>query len=549
MQSQLPAPGTLVWIRQTRWRIERARREQGVIRLEVSGRPGPKTFLAPFDRPRVAEARGRPTRIRSQAVVARLAGLIAGAASCRTLVCARSADIDLHAYQLEPALAMQARARRVLIADAVGLGKTIQAGLVIAEVRARQPAASVLVIVPSFLRRQWSDELRTHFRLDTQDADAAGLEGSMQVGFRGAAPWDIPGVWVGSMDFLKQPHVLASAAQHVWDLVVIDEAHAVCGCSERRVAADALARRSRRVLLLSATPHNGDDTRFERLLGLGALSHEDELVVFRRTHATLGMERRRRVHWHAVGLTREETRLLDALVAFERTALRKAGLARRPAALLLLSVFRKRALSTTAALVLSLDRRLTCLERPRGAPNADAETWQQPSLGFDAEADDWNDDERNVIGIDIGVRLDLERSWLRRLRELARAASRDESKVRHVLTLARRTQEPLVIFTEFRDSVTCLLPRLQRVRSVAVLHGGLAPAEQRAQLEEFLSGRATALVATDVASQGLESAVSMPLGVEPRGAVESRPSRAARRSRRSDRAATARPRRPARRGP
>ena len=485
------------------WRVERARRAHGVVQFEVIGRPGRRTFLAPFDRPRAAATPERPQRVRPQAIVARLAGFLGRDASCRTLTCARDADIDLHAYQLEPALALQAHARRVLVADAVGLGKTIQAGLVIAERHARQPRARVLVIAPSPLRRQWADELRRHFRLEAREADPAQLDAVARAAPLGHTPWTVPGVWIGSMDYLKQPQVLESACQQTWDLVVVDEAHAVCGHSERHAAADALARRAFQVLLLSATPHNGDEERFERLIELGALSRADEIVVFRRTHATLGMARVRRVRWHLVHPTDRETRLLDALSAFERTALRGAGPSCRSAALLLLSVFRKRALSTISALLVSLERRLACIEQLSAAASPTADAWRQQRFLFEGDEDDWSEDERRAIGADIGLRCDLERSWLRRLRELARAATGDETKRRRLVSLARRTREPLVVFTEFRDTVNVLLPELQRVRPVAVLHGGQRSGEQREQLHRFLSGAATVLVATDVASQGL----------------------------------------------
>ena len=66
-------------------------------------------------------------------------------------------------------------ARRVLVADEVGLGKTIQAGLIIAELQQRRPGLRALVVVPSALRTQWCDELRSRFQINGLQADVEAL--------------------------------------------------------------------------------------------------------------------------------------------------------------------------------------------------------------------------------------------------------------------------------------------------------------------------------------------------------------------------------------
>jgi superfamily II DNA or RNA helicase len=493
----------MVWIRRRRWRVERARRYKHVVRLDVAGRDGRCTFLAPFDRIGAAMSQRRPRRVRPQAFVGRLAAWLGRAASVRSLGSAVDAAIDILPFQLEPALALGAGTRRVLIADAVGLGKTIQAGLAIAELHRRDPAARTLVLVPAALRAQWAHELRAHFTLDVVLADAGGLGQLARSLTRQETPWERPGVWLGSIDYLKQPHVLAGAIRRPWDLLVVDEAHGVCGSSERHAAAEALARRSRRVMLLTATPHAGDRTRFDRLVDLGALSQAgDALLAFRRTRAALGLRTERRVRWHSVPLTPEESRVLSALGEFEGAVLRGSDEARRPGALLLLSVFRKRALSTMSALGRTIDRRLAALDRCAAAePSVDA--WRQARLTFETAEDTVAEDEQVALHLESGLGRDVERSWLRRLRELVCQASSHESKVQRIRALAARTTEPLAVFTEFRDSLDILLPRLLETRSVAVLHGGMSQPAMETELERFLSGEASALLATDVASQGL----------------------------------------------
>jgi superfamily II DNA or RNA helicase len=497
----LPPAGSIVWIRQQRWRVERSSRDRNVVRLDVRDRERRITFLAPFDRPAAVDARRRRHAVRPQQALARCAGLLASAHGVRSVASAVQARVDLLPHQLEPALAVAAGVRRILIADDVGLGKTIQAALVLAELRRRQPALRALIVVPSGLRAQWREELASRFDLGTELADRHGLDAAAASGAFGDNAWRRPAIWMTSLDFLKQPHVRDGLPLIPWDLVVVDEAHDACGDSARYEVCEQVARGARHVLLLSATPHSGDRTRFSRLQGLGALDGlDDPLTIFRRTRADLGVPVARRVAWRVVAPSLDERRVLDALTAFERTVLARADDRRRADARLLLSVFRKRALSTMAALNRSVERRLSWIDGPARASDLD---WVQPRFDFDGADDDVRDDERTGLTADIGVPAAHERIWLRRLRTLIQPARRRERKIRWLASAARRTTEPLIVFTEFRHSLEAIESELARVRPVSVLHGGQPPFEREQALSRFLTGLTSALVATDVAGQGL----------------------------------------------
>jgi superfamily II DNA or RNA helicase len=501
MHIAVPVPGDVVWIRQRRWRVERARRDRNVLRLDVRNRDERLTFLAPFDRPAAIARRERTSRVRAAHAMARLAHLVSRTFTWSTLMSARDADIDILPYQLEPALAMLAGARRVLLADEVGLGKTIQAGLAIAEMHRRSPGARTLVLVPAALRDQWVDELGRRFRLQCHAADRQRLDEHARHGLHGDDPWRRPGVWIASFDFLKQRHVMDGLPIEPWDLLILDEVHVVCGDSERHEACTELAQRARQVMLISATPHTGEDARFARLMNLGRLNDADMApVMVRRTRRDVGFDLPRNVRWHRIRPAKPELALFQALGEFEAAALQTAARVHREAAILLLAVFRKRALSTIRALRISLDRRLAWLGDGQRAADFD---WLQPRLAFEDDTDEADETDREALTADIGLRSAAERSWLRRLRGLAEAAGRCESKVSYVTTLISRAREPVVVFTEFRHSLEVLQRRLQTTSAVAVLHGGLTPHERRQQLDRFLSGGATVLLATDVGGQGL----------------------------------------------
>src|SRR6185295_11358151 len=210
MHTLLPVPGEVIWIRQRRWRVRRASRHRNVVRLDVAARQEQLTFLAPFDRPATVSASRRPRYVRRQAALARLAHLVSRSYGVRTLRSAVTADVALLPYQLEPALAMLHGARRVLLADDVGLGKTIQAGIVISELVRRQSSCRVLVVCPAALVAQWRDELQQRFNVQARTADRDRLGALARAGIRGDNPWRQDGVWSASLDYLKQPHVLAA---------------------------------------------------------------------------------------------------------------------------------------------------------------------------------------------------------------------------------------------------------------------------------------------------------------------------------------------------
>lgn len=456
------------------------------------GTPRTATFLAPFDDIDHAHMRQRTRRVRRQRWQAALLGARAQAEHVDLPLAALNASIDLLPYQLEPLLAMRGGERRLLIADAVGLGKTIQAGLIVKELLRRGEAARVLIAAPSHLCPQWRDELRARFGLESLRADAATLS-DLAAGLpRHLNPWLTGALWISSLDFLKQPHVIAALPPDPWDLVVIDEAHMVTGLSDRRAAAHAIAASARRVLLLTATPVSGGEAA-PALRRIGALNGHDPLVVFRRTRADVGLPSHRRHRHLRVRPSEAERHALDLVDAYARAALATATDATADATQLLVAVFAKRALSTFDALALSATRRLVHLSTR--APAIDAPV--QPSLHFD-DVDD------AALTATIGLPIAREQSWMRRLASAAAAAARASRKLSRLLTLLSRTREPVILFTEFRDSLTAVATALERRgHRVAIAHGGLAPAELQAALDMFRRGDARMLLATDVASQGL----------------------------------------------
>src|SRR5262249_44867299 len=154
------------------------------------------------------------------------------------------------------------------------------------------------------LRDQWISELVDRFEIAASGADGPGLRRLAAALPIGINPWHTLTVAVTSIDYVKRSEVLPAAQSRPWDLVIIDEAHACAGDSDRRAAAHALAASAAFVRLLSATPHSGDRESFAALCATGDVERTP-LLVFRRTRAEVRTGAARRVHIVRVKASRD----------------------------------------------------------------------------------------------------------------------------------------------------------------------------------------------------------------------------------------------------
>ena len=184
-----------------------------------------------------------------------------------------SAPIDLLPHQITLTHRISTTSpRRFLIADEVGLGKTIEVALVLKELESRNEMNRALIIVPAGLVNNWRRELTEVFGLNFE---VFGLDGDITD--RKSNAFAKHDKLIASIDTLKRParmnRILDSAK---WDLIVFDEAHHLTcqnpGGKIRKTAnfklGEALKNHTRDLLLLSATPHQGDHFQFWKLIQL-----------------------------------------------------------------------------------------------------------------------------------------------------------------------------------------------------------------------------------------------------------------------------------------
>jgi superfamily II DNA or RNA helicase len=490
--------GDLLEIRRHRWRVLAACAYERCQLLTVVGIGAAnagleRQFLAPFDETAFLDRARTPRFVRPRRWRHACRGLLADCTPPGALSAPRLARIDLLPHQLEPALAIvRGRGSRVLLADDVGLGKTIQAGLIIAELKGRGQADRVLIVTPSGLRDQWQSELADRFGIAAVIADFRGLRRRSSAMPVGLNPWITMPMAITSIDYLKRPEVLQSARACRWDVVVVDEAHGAGRGSDRQAAVSTLASIAAYVILLTATPHSGDMRAFASLCNIGALG--DPLLVFRRTKSAVNLGTGRRVHRLQVRTSPAEARMHVLLEDFVRAVRSEHDSAD---ACLALSVLHKRAFSSARSLELTLGRRLASLG-PEAAGNL--RQLALPLAGDRGELDNADDAPDCLAGLGLADTR-RERSLLAALQAAAHRAVRDERKISALRRLIRRVAEPIVVFTEFRDTLLHLRTALRR--PVLVLHGGLTRDERRNALDDFLHGRCPILLATDAAGEGL----------------------------------------------
>lgn len=297
-----------------------------------------------------------------------------------------AARIDLlpHQVVLTHKIAV-AGPRRFLIADEVGLGKTIETALVLRELASRGELNRALMVVPAGLVNNWHRELNEVFNLNFE---VFGSEGD--VSDRKTNAFEKHNLLIASIDTLKRPARIKNLlAAPKWDLIVFDEAHHCTAYKQGGKAtktqnyklAESLRDHTRDLILLSATPHQGDHYRFWKLVELldpSLFKNEIEMVderhrlnpyIFRRTKADAcradgsTLFARRWVHTEAFLMSEFERQFYQQLNDYLRDgfALAKKQGSKGRALGFVMTIFQKIAASSFAAVHRTLRRRLIAI--------------------------------------------------------------------------------------------------------------------------------------------------------------------------------------------
>lgn len=442
-------------------------------------------------------------------------------------------------YQLVPLLmSLRLDPVRILIADDVGVGKTIEAGLIVRELWDRKEIRRFSVLCPPYLCDQWHKELSEKFHFEPV------IVGSGTIGYlerrvpRGRSFYDYYPVQVISIDFIKRERNKYLFLQEAPELIVVDEVHGAVptGGRERHLryelVRELVADRQRHFILLTATPHSGIQEAFQKLLGL--LDPEFEGWDFR----ALDEGKRARLARHFIQRTRadiesswdaegyfpkrdpvELTYQLSSLQRelYERTHRFCQGIVRRGQGF---TGFRRRMhyWSALALLrcVMSSPRaaQVALRKRRRGeAPPEEEEEYDLSVLAYE-HSDERGTDEAPAIPFEEKV-VGSEVATLRRLEALARAITPDKDPklqgcIEAVRALLREGFRP-VIWCFYVDTAKYVAEELRKALSgefrnleVLCVTGRLDEEERRRAVEELMErGTRRVLVATDCLSEGI----------------------------------------------
>lgn len=437
------------------------------------------------------------------------------------------AAMDVLDFQLEPAwLALQKPRQRILIADAVGLGKTLEAGILLSELIRRGRARRILVATTKSMLTQFQKELWARFTIPLVRLDSVGLARIRSEIPSHHNPFYSFDRTIISIDTLKQNNWFRSHVEKArWDVIVIDEAHNVATRggkqSQRAGIAETLARSCDSLILLSATPHDGRAESFASLMNmLDPTAIADESSYSREEIEGLYVRRFKRDVAHQLGEHVPEPRVIEAAAraseaeeqAFDAiTGLDLPTLDEGARGGVLFRTGLIKAIFSSPRACLSQMRAPLRRQRVRDAiPDA-----------VRRELDARPTSESLEVAAD-HLRQDPLAADLRALAAAARAVeaigARDFSKLWELLrTLDRLGWKPerakedrLLVFTERHETLAFLADHLTRELGLAegawrVLHGGLSDVEQQEIVEEF--GKSASplrvLLASDVAAEGL----------------------------------------------
>lgn len=477
--------------------------------------------------------------------------------------------ITIEDYQLDPVVrSLRAPRVNLLIADDVGLGKTIEAGLVVQELLLRHRARSVLVVCPASLTIKWRSEMAEKFGLEFRIVDQELLRELRRERGITANPWTHFPRLIVSMDWLKRSRPLGlfkeilpagpATYPRPFDLLIIDEVHNVAPAGRGKYATDSQRTRAIRDLapyfehrlFLSATPHNGYTESFTALLELldpqrfarGVKPADQALweVMVRRLKTELppGPDGRPRFPTRKVGAL-EVSHAEDERVGYATlsgySAMRSRSTKGTPGQQVndfVTLLLKKRFFSSPAALVETLAVHRETLKRSGTKPSGDIRSVQ---LAFDrldedaaeeTEISQATEDALRAAAQAQGGASEAELNELAALERWANAArARPDAKAERLFAELEKTccptrrdgkplwnDERVIVFTEYRDTQVWL-EKLLAARGLGgerlqLLFGGM-DRDRREQIRaEFQADPSLSpvriLLATDAASEGID---------------------------------------------
>lgn len=446
---------------------------------------------------------------------------------------------------------------RYMLADEAGAGKTIMAGLVFSELKARQLASRLLIIVPRILVEKWQKDFSVFFNENLDFITGSDVRNKSFSIWNPGHPYQC----IMSMDTAKQEEIRDLLAAVHWDLVIIDEAHKLSAtfryekgfetldATERYRLGQVLSSTSSQMLLLTATPHKGDPDAFrlifqllDEAIAIDEVSLENEIKkdgssifirrlkekMVRNDGSKIFTDRNARTLTFRLEKRSPKThRLYHAVTNYVREYFGKAfqeDPSRRTAIGFAMTILQRRLASSTVAIYKSLKRREEKLRNYLEDDEAflKAMKWLEKIDGFEDEYEDSTDIDR-VVMEDQALSTILEKNRLyleQELMVLQKLILQTEEVLDSEIDpkiellgecLAKELNHDgkIIIFTEFVDTLEFIEKSLEKNYKVTTISGKLTSMDSRYSrmklFEKSVSeGGVQILIATDAAGEGID---------------------------------------------
>jgi len=443
---------------------------------------------------------------------------------------------------------------RYLLADEVGLGKTVEAGLVMRELKLRGLVKRILIVAPKGIATQWVSEMDLHFGETFQlilgdEIKALEKMAPVEDGQRGSA-WQVADQVIVSLDSVKPMDKrkgwsseriaeynrsrFESLITAGWDLVVVDEAHRLGGSTDqvaRYKLGQGLSEAAPYFLLLSATPHQGKTDAFHRLMNLldpDAFPDLESVTRDRVAPYVIRTEKRKSVTAKGAPLFKPrrttlapvpweakhhlQQSLYEAVTDYVREGYQQSLLEKKRYIGFLMILMQRLVVSSTRAIRTTLERRLEALTRDSEAADKRKDLVEQA----DAILENAHDmDGQELLDELLDARISALQNETAHVEMLLNAAIRCEeagsdAKADALLTWLYdlQTEEndsnlKLLIFTEFVPTQAMLKEFLEaRGVSVVILNGSMGM-EERKSAQDAFRDQARILISTDAGGEGL----------------------------------------------
>lgn len=422
-----------------------------------------------------------------------------------------------------------------LIADDVGLGKTIETGMIIHALRQRNMAKRILLITPAGLVRQWQEELYHKFNLDGFEIYGEDFKVTSDQ----LRKWKLHDCVIGSIDRLKsENHIEILLAAEPWDLIIFDEGHRLSRkqdgmkfkASERFTLAKKLRHKTKSMILLSATPHQGEQDKFiallellrpERRAQLMSLSINPEIIrdmVFRNHKADV-TDLEGNFIFQGKTVNAVSVPGSPAFKTFEKqlaeyfklgySASTEGENQQARAIGFVMTTYRKLAASSVKAIRAALLRRIAKIENRRDELHAivDSLTELEADERFSGENEELLITTHNPDREFFDGELALLQELIISSNELLNNDKKFEYFKSEVIDkiLANNPKEKVLIFSEYRNTQDYIKDNLVRVfgaSSVSLINGSMTHDERRKAIEHFES-EGSFLISTEAGGEGI----------------------------------------------